>query len=227
MPQTLVYTSLLSAETHEKVQEDRLPCLGKSDMLQAHFPKLLRTDRLLLRSYSREDSAGILKLVNGNRDSLVREFAQLASLRTIEDAALLVCEKHQQWNAGRTFCYGVWRSDQPEQIGQIQVKNIAWEIPAAELGYFIAAPWQRCGYATETIRAILRFAFGRLSFQRVFLRILPENRESLSLAHKLGFRFEGLHRRAFRCGLGELHDVNYLALIHDDYGKLERSSANS
>ena len=196
-------------------------------MLQARFPEVLRTDRLILRCYNPEDSAGILKLVNGNRDLLVREFAQLASLRTIEDAASFVSEKHEHWNACKTFCYGVWRSDQREQIGQIQVKNISWEIPAAELGYFIGGPWQRCGYATETIRAILRFAFRELSFERVFVRILPENRESFSLAQKLGFRLEGLHRRAFRCGLDEVHDVNYLALIHDDYRKLERSSANS
>jgi RimJ/RimL family protein N-acetyltransferase len=196
-------------------------------MLQARFPDVLTTDRLLLRCYGREDSAGILKLVNGNRDLLVKEFAQLSSLRTIEDAASFVSEKHEQWNAGKTFCYGVWRSDEPEQIGQIQVKNILWEIPSAELGYFIGGPWQRCGYATESIRAILRFAFGQLSFERVFVRILPENRESLSLAQKLGFRLEGLHRHAFRCGFGELHDVNYLALIHDDYTKIERSSASS
>lgn len=196
-------------------------------MLQARFPEVLRTDRLILRCYNPEDSAGILKLVNGNRDLLVREFAQLASLRTIEDAASFVSEKHEHWNAYKAFCYGVWRSDQREQIGQIQLKNISWEIPAAELGYFIGGPWQRCGYATETIRVILRFAFRELSFERVFVRILPENRESFSLAQKLGFRLEGLHRRAFRCGLDEVHDVNYLALIHDDYRKLERSSANS
>lgn len=196
-------------------------------MLQARFPEVLKTDRLQLRCYRPEDSVGILKLVNGNRDMLVREFAQLASLRTTEDAASFVSEKHEQWNARKTFCYGVWRNDEPEQIGQIQMKNISWEIPAAELGYFIGGPWQRRGYATETIRAILRVAFGQLSFERVFVRILPENPESLSLAQKLGFRLEGLHRRAFRCGLGELHDVNYLALIHDNYTKLERASANS
>ncbi|HKR31973.1 MAG TPA: hypothetical protein VJT08_15940 [Terriglobales bacterium] len=109
-------------------------------MLQARFPNGLKTDRLLLRSYNQEDPLGILNLVNGNRDMLLREFAQLASLRTIEDAASFVSGKHEQRNGCETFCYGVWRSDEPEQIGQIQVKNISWKIPAAELGYFIGGP---------------------------------------------------------------------------------------
>jgi RimJ/RimL family protein N-acetyltransferase len=196
-------------------------------MLQASFPEILKTDRLLLRCYRTEDSVGILNLVNGNTDRLIREFAQIASLRTLEDAASFVFEKREQWNARNTFCYGIWRNGQADQMGQIQVKNISWEIPAAELGYFIGEPWQRCGYATETIREVLRVAFRELAFERVFVRILQENRESLSLAQKVGFRSEGLHRRAYRCGLGELHDVHYLALIRDDYRKVAKSAASS
>ncbi len=37
------------------------------------------------------------------------------------------------------------------------------------------------------------------------------------MAKRLGFLEEGFHRKAFRCGLGQLHDVRYLALTSDDY----------
>ncbi len=195
-------------------------------MSQRNFPEVLKTERLLLRRYRPNDCVGILKLVNSNRDLLLREFAQIAALRAIQDVASYVSEKRQQWKDRKTFCYGIWCNDQSGQIGQIQVKNISWEIPAAELGYFIGKAWQRCGYASESIRAILRLAFSTLSFERMFVRILPDNHESLSLAQKLGFRSEGLHRHAYRCGLGELHDVHYLALIQDDYRKLKTSRKN-
>lgn len=196
-------------------------------MSRENFPELLKTDRLVLRRYRPADSPGILRLVSSDRDRLVREFAQIAALRTLEDAASFVSEKREQWNERKTFCYGIWRNDQADQIGQIQVKNISWQIPGAELGYFIGGTWQQCGYATEAIHALLRFAFLRLSFERVFVRILPDNHRSLSLVQKLGFRSEGLHRSAYRCGFGELHDVHCLGLIQDDYRKLERSDANS
>jgi RimJ/RimL family protein N-acetyltransferase len=176
------------------------------------FPALLESDRLILRRYTSEDAPGLLELVHHNRDQLIREFVQLASLRDSDGASSFLQEKSAQWTAGKTFCYGIWRQGAQPQIGQIQVKNIDWEIPSAELGYFIGASWQRQGYAGESINAILRLTLQQLNFRRIFLRILPANHNSFLLAKKLGFHEEGLHRNAFRCGLGELHDVRYLSL---------------
>ena len=187
-----------------------------SGMDKKLFSEVLKTERLTLRGYREEDAAGVLKLANENHGLLIREFAQIAGLRTLAEAALFISEKREQRIAARTFCYGIWRIGAEDQIGQIQVKSVAWEIPAAELGYFIIEAQQGNGYATEAIRAILRLAFQELGFERIFVRILPTNRKSLALANKLGFQPEGVLRRAFRCGLGELHDVHYLSLIQGE-----------
>jgi ribosomal-protein-serine acetyltransferase len=182
------------------------------------FPETIETERLVLRRYTSADAAGILELVEQNRGMLTREFPQMAKeLIGVEEAESFVEEKLQQGMSRKTFCYGIWRKSSNEQIGQILAKNIAWEIPAAELGYFIGSAWQRRGSASESIAALLRVAFQELEFQRIFVRILPSNKESLSLAKKLGFQEEGLHRNAFRCGFGELHDVRYLSMTAEDY----------
>ena len=190
---------------------------GRGRMAEHSFPETIDTQRLILRRYRSEDSAGILELVQQNRAHLIRDFAQQAALRSLADVLAFTAEKYEQWATGKTFCYGIWRTGTSEQVGQIQVKNIEWKIPSAELGYFIGESFQRRGYATESIRELLRALFEQLGFKRVFLRILPANSESISLARKLGFREEGLHRRAFRCGFGELHDVHYLSFIQDDW----------
>ena len=181
------------------------------------FPEVIETQRLVLRCYQGEDAFGILELVQQNRAQLVREFAQRASLVTLDEARLLVSEKREHWSVGKAFCYGIWLKHANEQIGQIQVKNVAWEIPSAELGYFISTSSQRQGYASESIRGILKLAFQDSGFQRIFVRVLSSNRGSFSTAKRLGFLEEGFHRKAFRCGLEELHDVHYLALTSDDY----------
>lgn len=188
-----------------------------SRMNRIEFPQTVETERLVLRCYRTEDAEGLLKLVQQNRDQLVREFEQLARLNAVGEAESFAREKQEQWNACQTFCYGIWRKQIREQAGQIQVKNIAWEIPGAELGYFIDASLQRRGYARESIKAILELTLGDRAFQRIFLRILPSNAPSLSLAKALGFQEEGLHRNAFRCGLGKLNDVIYLSLTNEDY----------
>jgi RimJ/RimL family protein N-acetyltransferase len=189
------------------------------------FPEVLKTERLTLRCYREEDAAGVLKLANENHDLLIREFAQIAALRNRAQAASFISEKCEQRNAATTFCYGIWQTGTEDgPMGQIQVKNVAWEIPAAELGYFIIEARQGNGYGTEAIRAILRVAFKELEFERIFVRILPTNRRSLALAKKLGFQPERVLRRAFRCGLGELHDVHYLSLIRGECRAMESIS---
>ena len=186
-------------------------------MNKQDFPEILETERLVLRCYRTEDAKGLLKMVQQNRRQLVREFEQLARLQDVREAESFMREKQEQWKARQIFCYGIWRKGAKGQAGQIQVKNIAWEIPGAELGYFIDESLQRRGFARETVRAILRLTLAERAFQRIFVRILPENTASLSLAKGLGFQQEGLHRNAFRCGLGRLNDVIYLSLTGDDY----------
>jgi ribosomal-protein-alanine N-acetyltransferase len=182
------------------------------------FPDLLRTDRLVLRAYAAADSPGLLKLVEQNRDILIRNFPQMAKgFARLEDSIAFTEEKALQWNDRNAFCYGIWLKDSKEQIGQILVKNLTWNIPSAELSYFIASQLQRKGFATEAISVILRTAFKELGFNRIFIRIIPSNRESILLANKLGFKQEGLHRNEFRCGFGELHDVYYFSLTNQDY----------
>ncbi len=193
---------------------------------QQAFAEKLETERLLLRRYQGGDAAGIVELVRENRVLLVREFARTASLATVDDAQAFIAEKDDQWNSGKTFCYGIWLKRTSQQIGQIQIKNIAWDIPSAELGYFTGAAWQRQGYASESIRHILLLAFAGLNFQRIFLRILPSNAESLALAKKLGFQEEGLNRNAFRCGFGDLHDVRILSLTPGDYQRQAAAGAD-
>lgn len=185
-------------------------------MHKKSFPEVLKTERLTLRCYREEDAAGVLKLANENHALLIREFSQNAALRTLAQAQSFISEKREQRSAARTWCYGIWLTGSEDPIGQIQVKNVAWDIPSAELGYFIIQAQQGNGYAPEAIREILRVAFQELEFERIFVRILPTNSKSLALANKIGFQPEGVLRRAFRCGLGELHDLHYLSLIRGE-----------
>jgi [ribosomal protein S5]-alanine N-acetyltransferase len=186
-------------------------------MEKRRFPETIETERLALRRYSSGDASDIAELVSENREQLIREFAQVAALQNSEQTKAFIEEKSKQWQEGRTYCYGIWARGGKNQIGQIQVKNIAWEVPSAELSYFIGQQQRRRGYANESIAAVLKVAFGEMQFERIFVRILPANQESFQLAKKLGFQEEGVHRKAFRCGFGELHHVRYLSIVAEEY----------
>jgi RimJ/RimL family protein N-acetyltransferase len=181
------------------------------------FPALLATPRLMLRPYVRADSPGFLDLVNSNRRTLQREFEPITT-RVLNDvdAADYVNENADKWTSGKEFCYGIWHEPSKSLIGQLRTKNIVWEVPAAELSYFVDKAMQRQAFATEAIRALVRVAFTELNFRRICIRIVATNKESLLLAQKLGFAYEGVHRNEFRCGFGELHDVHHYSLTDAD-----------
>lgn len=184
---------------------------------RAEFPEQIQTDRLTLLKYTTLLAPELFRLIDRNRDILVENFAALAKdIQTIQEAESLVAKKNVEWHARSGFCYGIFRNSSNTLIGQLQVKNLAWDVPSAELSYFIDRSCQRKGFAAEAINALLALAFERLAFNRVFLRVIAKNLPSVELAKKLGFHHEGLHRAAFRCGHGFLHDVHFFSRTRAD-----------
>jgi RimJ/RimL family protein N-acetyltransferase len=182
------------------------------------FPETIDTERLKLRRYTAAHAERILDLVDRNRSDLLRNFSSMAKdLCTVREVQSFIFQKDQEWDARKSCCYGIWLKSSQHLLGQLLVKNIVWDVPSAELSYFISGSSQRQGFATEAISEVLRQAFEKLSFNRIFVRIIPSNNESTLLAKKLGFQHEGLHRYAFRCGFGELHDVHYFSLTSKDW----------
>jgi RimJ/RimL family protein N-acetyltransferase len=60
-----------------------------------------------------------------------------------------------------------------------------------EIGYTVAPPFRRRGYALEAARGLIRHAFSHEGITRVRASIRPDNEPSLGLAGKLGFRRVG------------------------------------
>lgn len=182
------------------------------------FSVAFATTRLNVRRYDATDAQDVLQLMDRNRERLLRNFPELAhGVKTVEEASAYVGAGDKQWEDGAAFIYGIWLPPDPAPIGQLRIKNIVWNVPSAELSYFVDHGHLRKGIATEAIRAVLREAFDARGFRRIYVRIISSNEESIALARRLRLRHEGVHRNAFRCGLGELHDVHLFAMTDVDH----------
>jgi RimJ/RimL family protein N-acetyltransferase len=189
------------------------------------FPETVTTSRLRLRPYCATEAPQLLALINQNRSRLIESFPNLGhDLVTPEHAEDFIRNRAEDRVQRKFFCYGICLLESGELVGQINIKNIAWNIPSAELSYFIGTRFLRQGFAAEAIGAILDIAFNRLKFVRLFVRVICGNAESLALSRKLGFRNEGIHRNDFRCGYGKLHDVSYAAITDSDYALMRGES---
>ena len=90
------------------------------------------------------------------------------------------------------FGYGMWLVREKETdklIGRAGLENHEydgeWEL---EIGYLIAVPYQRQGYAYEVCRAVIEYAREYLEYDSINCRIEPDNKASVTLAKKLGFQ---------------------------------------
>jgi len=180
------------------------------------LPTRLETERLVIRLYEPGDAAALRELIERNREDLLQSFPKTAMIWQSEDACRQYIDgRAELWRGRQAFWAGLWLRDGQSggaggagvHVGQLHVKQIAWEIPSAELGYFVDAGRRRQGLAAEAVRAAVEEFLGRRGFRRLFLRVIPSNAASVRLARSLGFRFEGRHADAFRCGRGELHDL--------------------
>ena len=182
------------------------------------FSTRIETERLLLRAYAPADAADAAGLIDRNQGDLVESFPKMvARVVARGDAEGYVREKFELWAALKAFWYGIWPKSGGPQIGEINVKNIDWEIPSGELGYFIDAGYRRRGMAAEAMQALLSPCLDALGFRRVFVRVFPDNGASLALARSVGFRREGLHRNDFLSGKGRVRDLVYLSITDADW----------
>ena len=77
-------------------------------------------------------------------------------------------------------------------LGAVNINEIVrGPSQSAYLGYWIGAPYARQGYMAEALRLALAHAFRTLRLHRLEANILPDNRASIALVKRAGFRREG------------------------------------
>jgi len=68
----------------------------------------------------------------------------------------------------------------------------------AEIGYWIGVPYWSRGYASEAARAVIGYAFGELSFNRIEAAHFSRNPASGRVMQKIGMKHEGTLRQAVK-----------------------------
>jgi RimJ/RimL family protein N-acetyltransferase len=92
------------------------------------------------------------------------------------------------------FQYAVERADDRVLIGDVAV-HLHDNLMQAEIGFTLARPYQRQGYAAEAVRAVLDRLFHVQGLHKVTGECDARNEASAGLLRRLGFTQEGLLRQ--------------------------------
>lgn len=86
-----------------------------------------------------------------------------------------------------------------------------------EIGYWLSEPFQKRGIATQSVQALLQFAFEDLGMNRIQIRCAVGNLPSKQVPQRLGFTFEGTERAGELFPDGHFEDLEVYSLLKHEY----------
>jgi RimJ/RimL family protein N-acetyltransferase len=158
-------------------------------------PRELRTARLLLRSFQREDIPALVPLV-GARE-IAGTTTNIPYPYTEDDARSFLTQSENDFLAGRSVTFMIVIAQTGELCGGTGLTMT----PAhrhAELGYWIGVPYWGRGFATEAAGAVAAWGFESLGLHRIFAHVHAGNIASQRVLEKIGMRHEGRSREHVR-----------------------------
>lgn len=142
----------------------------------------LRTERLILRPWRGDDLEPFAAL---NADPEVMEFFPLPLARDRSDAMVERIRTHFAREG-----FGLWAVEVPGVapfIGFTGLQRPSF-MPAIEVGWRLARPYWRAGYATEAARASITWGFDQLGVDEIVAMVVPDNLRSQRVMAKLGMQ---------------------------------------
>jgi ribosomal-protein-alanine N-acetyltransferase len=122
----------------------------------------------------------------------------------------------EDWRADQSYAFFVFRKQDNVLVGGLTLASIRRGVAqAGSIGYWMGAPFVRCGHMTAAVKTVLPFAFGTLRLHRVEAACIPTNVPSIRLLERCGFAREG-YARQYLCINGIWQDHLLFARLKDD-----------
>lgn len=181
----------------------------------------LKTKRLILREYSKKD---VMDLVDGLNNLEVSKWLVIVPYPyTKKDAKKWIkycMENAKKGKKRNSYDFAIELKSEKKVIGGMSLDKINKSHGTASGGIWINAKYHHHGYGTEAFGERIKFAFDKLKLRRIECGFLKGNASSLKMQKKLGFKFEGIRRKAFKCMAdGKIKDECILGLLKNEWKK--------
>ena len=164
-------------------------------MLMHCGTKEIETDRLYLRSFKYSDDDDMLKywISDPKCQSLLSE----PTYSTKEEVKILLDKYITSYQNDDYYRWAVVKKDSFDCIGQIAIFLVNETNHWCEIEYCIGSQFHRRGFASEAVKAIIDFAFGKVNFHKMQVCHKEHNTASKGVILKCGFVYEGTLRDYF------------------------------
>ncbi|MFX1570784.1 MAG: GNAT family N-acetyltransferase [Promethearchaeota archaeon] len=168
---------------------------------------------LLLRKISKDDAEFIFKSLNDND---LTTYLSLGPLKTFEYAKRLVKNYLKYWDNNIQFNYIIeLMGEKKVKVGSISLWNINWKHYRAQIGIWIIPTFWNKGLGEKSINLMKIIGFKHLKINRFEAYIAAENKRSIFLFKKCGFKEEGTLKQYLNFQ-GKFYDALVLAYLKEN-----------
>ena len=185
---------------------------GSAGNVKKNFPVIDLGD-YILREQTIDDAAAFLEYYS---DPEVSKYIVSFIPQTIEEARSEI----QYWINVSGYNDGVYfaiaKKSDNKMIGSVGVSGANRNHNRIEASYDLAKEYWGQGIMTLALRAVLKYAFEELKFNRIEAYAMPGNIGSQKVLEKCGFNFEG-NLKQHRYHNGKYVDIGIYSIVFQDY----------
>ena len=148
---------------------------------------ILETKRLIIRPISIEDKQEVFEYRSDRETNKYQGWIPT----TLLDVEIFIGRISKQIDEPETwFQFVIMEKETQKIIGDIGIHFFDRDNKQTEIGCTLNKNYQNKGYATESIKRVIDYLFNELKKHRIITSIDPDNKNSIRLVERIGFRNE-------------------------------------
>lgn len=177
---------------------------------------ILETKRLIIRPIKIDDKNEVFEYRSDKGTNKYQGWIPA----TLSDVETFIGKVSKQINEPETwFQFIIIEKGAQKIIGDLGIHFFDNENKQAEIGCTLNKKFQNKGYATESVKRVIDYLFKELNKHRIITSIDPENKNSIRLVERIGFRKEAHFVESLLINGKWVDDLIY-AMIEKDWENL-------
>ena len=170
---------------------------------------ILESERLLLKPIQIENAIDVFEY---RSDTDINRFLNFVP-QTIQDVESFIGKNPKEFNNPESwFQLVIVEKTTNKVIGDLGVHFFGNENLQVELGYTLNKKYHGKGYASEVMKMIVDYLFDKYNKHRIIASVDPDNKKSIKLLERAGFKKEGHFRESLYFKGVWVDDVIYAIL---------------
>lgn len=174
----------------------------------------IETDRLLLKRIETHKATEMYKNFAG--DERVSRYMSWQAFNSIEAVEKWLDEWQEEYKKNDTYYWGIYLKSSDELIGTIYLLTEGSIAKVGSISYCLGYNFWGNGYVCEALKAVFRFAFENVGYNRIEAYHAKSNTQSARVMQKAGMKCEGTLRQRCKTFNG-YEDCTYYAILKEEY----------